>query len=327
MPSWQAQVFNLGARLLIKSMMGFGSLGAVRGMAAVVDAAGERLAPPGCRLRAVTGAPFQGEWLEPLAGGSARVLLYFPGGAFVLRTPTQHREFVARLCLAADARALIVHYRLAPERPFPSGLEDCLAAYHHLLDIGVAPADITVAGDSAGGGLALSTLLALRDEGTAMPANALLLSPLGDLTYSGGSRHFNRFRDPMLPTHRASQMHELYIGDALPEDRYLSPVLASFAGLPPLMGLVGSTEILLDDTLRAAAGAAAAGVPFVLDVWERMPHVFPLFAVLPESQVAVARMAAFIAAGTVEPLSRPLGVSSAEGVARPRGLARLLPLC
>src|SRR5690606_23077068 len=159
MPSWQAQVFNLGARLLIKSMMGFGSLGAVRGMAAVVDAAGERLAPPGCRLRAVTGAPFQGEWLEPLAGGSARVLLYFPGGAFVLRTPTQHREFVARLCLAADARALIVHYRLAPERPFPSGLEDCLAAYHHLLDIGVAPADITVAGDSAGGGLALSTLL------------------------------------------------------------------------------------------------------------------------------------------------------------------------
>jgi acetyl esterase/lipase len=221
-----------------------------------------------------------------------------------MRTATQHKRFVATICRAARARSLIVHYSLAPEIPFPGGLEDCLAAYHDLLEQGVKPEDITVAGDSAGGGLVLSTLLALRDEGTPLPKNAVVLSPLADLTYSGESRRFNKYRDPMLPTHRASEMHQLYIGEALPEDRFISPVFADFDGLPPLLGQVGSTEILLDDTVRAAERAEAAGVPFFLEVWNEMIHVFPIFGFLPEAKVAIERMATFINTSELDPLPK-----------------------
>lgn len=229
-----------------------------------------------------------------------------------MRSAALHRNFVARICRSANCRSLLVHYRLAPETPFPGGLEDCLAAYHGLLDQGIAPENLTIAGDSAGGGLVLSTLLALRDENSPMPANAIVLSPLGDLTYSGKSREFNKRRDPMLPSHRASMMHQLYTGDALPEDRYLSPVLADFDGLPPILGQVGSTEILLDDTVRAAERAREAKIPFYLEIWREMPHVFPIFAFLPESDVALQRIAAFIQTGELDELPSRYGRSKAR---------------
>jgi monoterpene epsilon-lactone hydrolase len=163
----------------------------------------------------------------------------------------------------------------------------------------------------------LSTLLALRDEGSPMPAGAIVLSPLADLSYSGESREFNKRRDPMLPNHRASHMHQIYMGDALPEDRYVSPVLADFEGLPPILGQVGSTEILLDDTIRAAAQAEKVGVPFYLEIWEEMPHVFPMLGILPESQVAIDRMGEFIINGTLDELP-PRHGSSDPGFGRPR---------
>jgi len=254
----------------------------------------EKSLPEDINARMVHTKDYEGEWVRIKSKRPKKTILYFPGGAFIMRTAVQHKAFVAKICRAANTRALIVHYSLAPEVPFPGGLENCVAAYHDLLRQGVDPADITIAGDSAGGGLVLSTLLALRDEGSPMPANAIVLSPLADLTYTGESRVFNSRKDPMLPTHRASEMHQLYIGDALPEDRFISPIFSDFDGLPPMLGQVGSTEILLDDTVRAAAQADKAGIPFFLEIWEEMPHVFPIFGMLPEAQVAIDRMAQFI---------------------------------
>jgi len=302
MPSWQARLLNTCTRALMKPMMRFGNLNSVRAMSSYMDEQQGRQLPGDIRARDVNRKDYDGEWVR-IAGTSARrTILYLPGGAFVMRTRSAHKGFVAKICREANAKALIVHYRLAPETPFPGGLEDCLAAYHDLLKQGVRPEKITLAGDSAGGGLVLSTLIALRDEGTPMPGNAVVLSPLADLTYSGASRKFNKHRDPMLPTVRASKMHEVYIGEAMAQDRYLSPVLADFNGLPPLLGMVGSTEILLDDTVRAARQAQRAGVPFFLEIWSEMPHVFPMVGVLPEAQAAIERIAGFINDSTLDEL-------------------------
>ncbi len=309
-PSWQARVMNACTRVMMKPLMRFGSVESMRSMSGRLDEQQARRLPDDINSRMVETEGYAGEWVSISGRRTRKVILYFPGGAFIMRVAAQHKVFVARICRAANAKALLVHYRLAPEVPFPGGLEDCLAAYHDLLKQGHEPGDITIAGDSAGGGLVLSTLLALRDEGTPQPANAIVLSPLADLTYSGESRKFNKRRDPMLPTHRASEMHQLYIGEVPPEDRFISPVFADFDGLPPILGQVGSTEILLDDTVRAAAQAEKAGTPFFLEVWNEMPHVFPIFAFLPESQVAVDRMAEFIHRSELEPLPERYGRAS-----------------
>ena len=301
-PSWQARIMNACMRVTIKPLMRFGSVESMRSMTRRLEEQQARMLPDDIDSRTVSKKAYAGEWIRIENSRPRKVLLYFPGGGFILRATIQHKAFVARVCRAANCEALLIHYRLAPEVPFPGGLEDCLAAYHDLLKEGHRPRDITLAGDSAGGGLVLSTLLALRDEGTPMPANAIVLSPLADLTYSGESRKTNRHRDPMLPTHRASEMHALYIGEVPPEDRFVSPVFADFDGLPPILGQVGSTEILLDDTVRAADQADKAGVPFFLEVWNEMPHVFPMFAILPESRIAVERMAEFINRSRLEPL-------------------------
>jgi acetyl esterase/lipase len=285
---------NACTRTLMKPMMRFGSVDSMRAMTNSFDEQQEQMLPEDVLAKEVKRKDYEGQWVRIAGQRSRRTILYFPGGGFVMRTATQHKGFVAKICREAQSKALLVHYRLAPEIPFPGGLEDCLAAYHHLLQQGIKPETITIAGDSAGGGLVLSTLLALRDEGSPLPANAVILSPLADLTYSGGSRHFNRHRDPMLPTHRASQMHEVYIGEALPEDRYISPVFADFDGFPPILGMVGSTEILLDDSLRAAQQAERAGVPFYLEIWEEMPHVFTIFGLLPEAEIGLERIGRFI---------------------------------
>ena len=306
-PSWQARVMNGFTRSTMKPLMRFGSVESMRAMTGRLDEQQAARMPKDIKSREVRGKDYEGEWVSIGNKRPKKVILYFPGGGFIMRVATQHKAFVARICRSANTRALIVHYSLAPEIPFPGGLEDCLAAYHDLLEQGHDPKNITIAGDSAGGGLVLSTLLALRDEGAPLPTNAIILSPLADLTYSGESRKFNKHKDPMLPTHRSSEMHQLYIGDSLPEDRFISPVFADFDGLPPILGQVGSTEILLDDTVRAAAQAAQAGVPFFLEVWNEMPHVFPMFGILPEAQVAIDRMAQFIDSSELEILPQRYG--------------------
>ena len=229
-----------------------------------------------------------------------------------MRTPAVHRQLVEKICLASQSDALIVHYRLAPEHPFPSGLEDCKAAYLSLLDEGCAPENIVIAGDSAGGNLVLATMLALRDEGHPLPGAAVMLSALTDLTYSGESRVYNRWRDPMLPNTRSSGMHQVYLNGASPEDPLASPVFGDLSGLPPILGQVGSTEILLDDTTRVAEQARAVGTPFYLEVWKRMPHAWHTQNTLPEARLAIGRIAQFVRTKELEPPTR----QSAQGLRR-----------
>lgn len=310
MPSWQARLMNIATRFTMKPMMRFvADIEFMRSITTSVDARQEGKLPDDIRAKMVNAPDYDGEWIQVAGKRPRKILLYIPGGGFIMSAGSMHKSFVAKLCREANAKALLVHYRVAPEVPFPGGLEDCLAAYHDLLQQGFEPGDISLAGDSAGGGLVLSTLLALRDEGTPMPANAVVMSPMGDLTFTGESRVFNKRADPVLPAYRSSKMHEMYLGEALSENRFASPVLASFEGLPPLLGQVGSTEILLSDTVRAATRAREAGVPFFLEIWEQMPHNFPLMTILPESKVAIGRIARFIQSSELDELPPEYGSS------------------
>ncbi len=238
------------------------------------------------------------EWVSPQSGPTERVILHLPGGAFMTRFVRAERLLLARLCRAANARGRLVFYRLAPEDPFPAGLDDSLEAYRQLLDLGVAPEHIIVSGMSAGGCLALALLLKLRDLGLPAPAAGVLMSPAADLTDASetGSRIDNAASDAVLSMERGDDIRQLYLGGQveLVNHPYVSPVLGDYAGLPPLLFQVGSTEILLDDSQRCAERARAAGVRAEVEVWDRMPHGWQALSFAPESGRAIARMGDFI---------------------------------
>jgi acetyl esterase/lipase len=238
------------------------------------------------------------EWVYPRGIETDRVVLYIPGGAFVMRTPRVHRALAGRIAKAAHARALVVFYRLAPEYPFPCGLDDCIAAYEGLLADGIPSSRIVVGGDSAGGNLTLALLCALRDRGCALPAAGFAISPVTDLRdHMRGSRTANQQADPILSTLHRNRMnvHELYVGRdrKLLEHPNVSPVLADFSGLPPMMFQVGSSEILLDDSRLAVDKARRAGSAAVLEIWSHMPHVWHAWN-LPESRRAIGQLGDFI---------------------------------
>lgn len=238
------------------------------------------------------------EWLTPVSGPTERVVLHLPGGAFMTRFKRAERLLLARLCLAAQARGRLVFYRLAPENPYPAGLNDCLEAYHQLLERGVAPEHIFVSGMSAGGCLALALMLSLRDHCMPLPGGAVLMSPAADFTDEPeqGSRVDNAKRDALLSLEQGDEIRRLYLGGRteLKTHPHVSPVLGDFTGLPPLFFQVGNTEILLDDSRRCAERARAAGVPAEVDIWDRMPHGWQALSFTPESGRAIARLADFI---------------------------------
>ncbi|GAB4125101.1 MAG: alpha/beta hydrolase [Roseiflexaceae bacterium] len=235
------------------------------------------------------------EWVGEPRALRGRVLLYLHGGGYFMGSPSTHRPLVARLALGMNVLALAPDYRLAPEHPFPAALDDALAAYRWLRSAGFAAERIAIAGDSAGGGLALATLLRLRDAGEALPAAALLCSPWVDLAAEGESIRTRAAFDPWL-TAEAIHLSRHYCGGHDPHHPLISPVYADLRGLPPLFIQVGADEILLSDSTRLAARAQDAGVAVRLDVWERMWHVWHLFApLLPEANQAISEGAAFLA--------------------------------
>lgn len=260
----------------------------------------DRIAPveSGLSIKAVSLSAYDAEWVQPQGVATDRHVLYIPGGAFCVRTPVMHRALAGRIAKTANARALIVFYRLAPEHPYPCALQDCINAYESLLSQGIPEDRIVVGGDSAGGNLTLALLLALRDRHRALPAAAFAISPVTDLRrHTRGSRTRNQLADPMLSTlhrHRLN-IHELYVGGnkALLKQPNVSPILADFRGLPPLMFQVGSTEILLDDSRIAVEKAQRDGVDAQLEIWSDMPHVWHAWN-LPESRRATAHLADFV---------------------------------
>jgi acetyl esterase/lipase len=228
------------------------------------------------------------EWVTAAGAGGGRVLLYLHGGAYQIGSPATLRHLVGLLSGVAQARALSVNYRLAPEHPFPAAVDDAVAAYRWLLAGGTDPATIAVAGDSAGGGLALGTLVALRDAGEPMPAAAVLLSPWTDLALTGESLRTRAAVDLMLKPGSMHQTVAVYLAGEDPRHPYASPLYADLRGLPPLLIQVGDAEVVLDDSTRVAARAREAGVEVTLEVWDEMPHVFHAFAgLLPESDQAI----------------------------------------
>ncbi|WP_144157725.1 alpha/beta hydrolase [Paraburkholderia sp. BCC1885] len=254
--------------------------------------------PSGWRLREQYGAAetLRGEWLEPPGTGDGTpTILYFHGGGYYFCSPQSHRSLVFGLATRARASTFSLDYRLAPEAPFPAALDDALAAYRKLLADGTPPQSIVLAGDSAGGGLALATLVALRDAGDLLPAGAVLFSPWTDLGASGASIRINDGADPMFSGRAIGRAARLYLGDTPATHPYASPVYADLHGLPPLFIQAGSTEVLLDDSRRVAETARTAGVWVELQVWPNMPHVWQIFTpFIPEARRALDGAAAFV---------------------------------
>jgi acetyl esterase/lipase len=204
--------------------------------------------------------------------------LYLHGGWYVFGSAATYRELIGRLSLATGMWVLAPDYRLAPEHPFPAAVDDAVAAYRWLLGIGIEPGRIVIAGDSAGGGLAMATLVALSDAGDQLPAAAVLLSPAIDLTCSGDSYTSRATSDPLFTREQVVTLVAHYLAGADPTSPLASPIYADLAGLPPLLVHVGSDEVLLDDSTRLAERARAAGVEVDLKVWDGMWHGFQRFA-------------------------------------------------
>jgi acetyl esterase/lipase len=288
MASWQSALLNPVIRVLVK-----------RKLLKTHDAAGIRkvfggvLPPPrGAQFSADVVGGVAGEWAKS-GGAAAGTMLYLHGGGYVGGSTATHRPITAAFAIRG-LDVFVPDYRLAPENVFPAAVDDGLAAYKGLLDGGIAPAKLTIAGDSAGGGLALAILLAAKAEGVAMPACAILLSPWTDLAVTGETVRTNLDRDPMLSDSVLKDNAAFYLNGADPKNPLASPLYGDLAGLPPLMITAGDTEVLLDDSTRFAARAREQGVAVSLKLWEGMPHVWQLFQrVLPEARAAIEEAAGF----------------------------------
>ena len=233
--------------------------------------------------------------IAPRSVQPGRVLLYFHGGGFFFGSPDTHSAMVAQLAMRVGARAVMPKYRLAPEAACPAALQDVRAAWDGLIAAGVAPADIVVGGDSAGGALAFGLIAALCAEGAAKPGAVFGFSPLTDMTFSGPSFIENADSDVLLPADRAVALAEMFLQGHPGDDPDVSPLFARFDGSPSAWITVGDTEILLDDARRLAAQMRSEGVQVQLVQEHDLPHVWPLFHnILPEARQTLNALAAWI---------------------------------
>jgi epsilon-lactone hydrolase len=245
----------------------------------------------------VTAGGVPAHWLAAPGADAGRVLLFLHGGGFQLGSLRSDGELAARLGRASGMRVLFPEYRLAPEHPFPAAVDDVLAAWHWLrTDQGLSARSIAVAGDSAGGGLAVALLVAARDAGEALPAAAVLMSPTVDLTSSGASMTERVDQDPFSTPALLRQLAADYLAGADPKTPLASPLFASLAGLPPLLIQVGTADLLLSDSERLAAAAAGAGVDVTLEIGEGLPHVYPIMLGTPEAAEATEQTGKFLRA-------------------------------
>lgn len=247
------------------------------------------------RIDSVDVAGCRAEWLVPPCTRPGQAILYLHGGAFKTGSLSTHRALVARLALVVGVRVLNLQYRLAPEHHYPAAVEDAFEACRWLHSEGFVGPCLALAGDSAGGGLVVSTLLALREAGEPMPACAALFSPWVDLAGNGGSWTAKAAVDLLLsPAVLRDAAHD-YLGEVDPHEPLASATSADLTGLPPLLVLVGTEEILLDDARRLVNRARAYGVEAQLEVWSGMVHDWPIFAPwLPEGKWAIERAGTFL---------------------------------
>lgn len=277
----------------------------------------EKMAPAALPERVVKrtrvdagGVPAQ--WMTPAGGAKDTVVLFLHGGAYVMGSAEQYRSFCGQLARDTGARLLVPDWRLAPEHPYPAGLEDALAVWRWLRSTGVEPSRVVLAGDSAGGGLALAMLVALAEAGEPMPVGAALFSPWVDLACEGASHVENAPYD-FLNTPQLLTFARFYAGGLELKDPRVSPLRAPLRGLPPLFLQAGGAELFRDSVLELAERARAAGVPVTLDVCEHLPHVPCSFgAMVPSARGAYERAVAAVR-GMVDDAERGAVPAKAAG--------------
>ena len=253
--------------------------------------------PGDVRVERVHAGGVPSEWLVPQGEQPDAAILYLHGGGYVIGSARSHRHLAAAVGAAADAAVLLPEYRLAPEHPFPAALDDAVAAYRWLLEKNVAPARLVIAGDSAGGGLTMATLVALRDAGLPLPAAAVGISPWTDLSFSLPSHATRAAVDPIVTREGVGKMAVAYLAGRDPKTPLASPLFADLRGLPPLLIQVGDDEVLLDDAVQLAERARSVGVDVTLEVAPTMVHVWHwFFPILDEGQQAIDRIGAFVRA-------------------------------
>jgi monoterpene epsilon-lactone hydrolase len=234
-----------------------------------------------------------GEWITAPGAREDRVTYYLHGGGYVLCSVNTHREMISRISRAIGARALAINYRLAPECPFPAAVEDAVAGYKWLLSKGIEPRSIVVAGDSAGGGLTVAALVALRDADVPLPAAGICISPWADMECNGVAKLAGR--EGGIEYQGILKMAKTYVGDADLKTPLASPIHADLTGLPPLLIQVGGAEELIEDSILLEARAKECGVDVTLETWEDMFHVWHMYApMLPEGQQAIDRIGEFV---------------------------------
>jgi acetyl esterase/lipase len=256
---------------------------------AALDTTGEAAPlPPGCRSEPLTAAGVAAERVVPAQARPERELLFLHGGGYAVGSARSHRPLVARLAAAAEARALAVGYRLAPEHPCPAAVDDTVAAYRWMLEGGADPAQTIIAGTSAGGGLAVAAALQFKALGLPQPAGLFVVSPWVDLTLAHPSHDSKATDDPMIRRAHLEGMAAAYLGGMDVRDPRASPAFGDLAGLAPMLIQVGSEEVLLGDSLLLAERAGHARVAVRLEIWPEMVHVWHGFAQLSAAHRAVA---------------------------------------
>lgn len=251
--------------------------------------------PPGVAWTRIDAGGVPGIWADADGGALNRAILYLHGGGYVMGDAQAYRYFTGHLARAAGCRVLSVDYRLAPEHPHPAAVQDAVRAYRWLLQQGWEPAHLAIAGDSAGGGLSLATLLALRDQGMPLPAAGLALSPWTDLEATGTTMTSNAPHDVMIQRPALLALAGLFLNGHDPREPHASPLHGDFTGLPPLYIQVGGQETLLDDSRRVADSARKAGVAVTLEIFPHMQHVFQAgVGTVPEADDAMRRIGTYL---------------------------------
>lgn len=239
--------------------------------------------------------PLYAEWVLPKDAPNDKVILYFHGGGFIMGNAKSHRGIVGNFVKYMGVKALVFDYRLAPENPAPAAIHDSAQLYQWLLLQGYSTKNIVFAGDSAGGGIELGTLLNLKDEGLPLPAGAVAFSPCTDMTLSGESHKTRRRADPCTPKGMNEVCAAYYSGEGDRKNPYASPIYGDLSGLPPIMIQVGNDETLRDDSVLFAQHARKAGSEVTLHVWKNMFHCFVLLApMFKEAEQAMDEVREFV---------------------------------
>jgi epsilon-lactone hydrolase len=267
------------------------------GLRLAVDSDAERFPlDPDIRVeRTLVASGVPGEWTWTAAADSTRAVLYLHGGGYMFGSILSHRHLVAEIGRLSDSRTLAIDYRRSPENPFPAAVDDAMASYRFLLNEGYEPHRIALAGDSAGGGLIVSTLVAIKEASLPQPACGWLISPWVDMEASGETFVSRANADPMVKREMIVNFAQAYLNGADPRSPLASPLYSNLRGIAPLLIQVGASEVLLDDSLKLARAAGAADVSVRLEIWPEMIHIWHVFhRILADGRKAVQAGAKFL---------------------------------